>query len=111
MPTASLNSAAPGYFVRPAVAYRATQYELENTQPGEDKSPSRTLPIASLDTGLQFERDTGSHDKRKITLEPRMMYLYVPYRDQDQLPVFDTACPTSSRWSCSATTATSARTG
>ncbi len=24
------------------------------------------------------------------TLEPRMYYLYVPYRDQDDLPVFDT---------------------
>jgi LPS-assembly protein len=26
-----------------------------------------------------------------MTLEPRFMYLYVPYRNQDNLPVFDTA--------------------
>ena len=92
-PTASLNLSGPGYFVRPAVAYSATQYELDNTEPGEDKSPSRTLPIASLDTGLQFERDIDSAANRKITLEPRMMYLYAPYRDQNNIPVFDTALP------------------
>jgi LPS-assembly protein len=92
-PTVSLNLNGPGYFVRPAVAYRATQYELENTQPGEDKSPSRTLPIASFDTGLQFERDLGSAANRKLTLEPRLLYLYVPYRNQEDLPVFDTALP------------------
>ena len=93
MPTASLNLGGAGYFVRPSIAYRVTQYELDNTQPGEDKSPSRTLPIASLDTGLQFERDLGAAANRKLTLEPRMLYLYAPYRDQNKLPVFDTALP------------------
>ena len=92
-PTASLNLGGPGYFVRPSVTYSATQYELRNTQPGEDGSPSRTLPIASLDTGLQFERDMGSASDRKLTLEPRMLYLYAPYRNQNDLPVFDTALP------------------
>ena len=92
-PTASLNLGGPGYFVRPSVTYSATQYELDNTQLGEDKSPSRTLPIASLDTGLQFERDMGSASDRKLTLEPRMLYLYTPYRNQNDLPVFDTALP------------------
>jgi LPS-assembly protein len=92
-PTTSLNIEGPGYFVRPAVAYRATQYELSDTAPGQPSSPSRALPIASLDTGLQLERAAGSHDQRTVTLEPRVMYLYVPYRDQSQLPVFDTAVP------------------
>jgi LPS-assembly protein len=92
-PTTSLNIEGPGYFVRPAVAYRATQYELSDTVPGQPSSPSRSLPIASLDTGLQLERAVGSHDQRTVTLEPRVMYLYVPYRDQTDLPVFDTAVP------------------
>ena len=56
-------------------------------------SPSRTLPITSVDSGLLFERVAGSHDQRRLTLEPRLMYLDVPYRTQDQLPVFDTAVP------------------
>ncbi|MFL6600644.1 MAG: LPS-assembly protein LptD [Steroidobacteraceae bacterium] len=93
MPEASLNFDAPGYFVRPGIAWRGTQYQLDNTVPGEDRSPSRTLPIASLDTGLMFEREAGSHNQRTITLEPRAMYLYVPYRNQDQLPLFDTGLP------------------
>ena len=92
-PTASLNFVGPGYFVRPAIGYRATQYQLSNTVPGEPASPSRTLPIGSFDTGLELERAAGSHDQRTITLQPRAMYLWVPYRNQSQLPVFDTGVP------------------
>jgi LPS-assembly protein len=92
-PSTSLNIEGPGYFVRPSIAWRATQYQLSNTAPGEAASPSRTLPIASLDTGLHLERAAGSHDQRTIMLEPRVMYLYVPYRNQTDLPVFDTAVP------------------
>jgi LPS-assembly protein len=93
MPTVSLNLTEPGYFFRPALAYRATQYELSNTLPGENRTPSRNLPIASVDAGLQFERDLGAAAKHKLTLEPRMLYVYAPYRNQDQIPVFDTALP------------------
>ena len=92
-PKASLDFSGPGYFVRPSLSYSATQYELDHTLYNEDRSPSRTLPIASLDTGLQFERDMGSSANRRLTLEPRMLYLYVPYRNQNDLPVFDTALP------------------
>jgi LPS-assembly protein len=94
MPRVSLDVTGPGYFLRPAFAWRATQYQLDTLGPGQLlRSPSRTLPIASFDTGLVFERVSGSHDQRKLTLEPRILYLDVPYRGQDQLPVFDTALP------------------
>jgi len=92
-PGASLDLTGPGYFLRPALAWRATSYQLDDTAPGQPRSPSRTLPIASLDTGLVFEREAGSRNQRKLTLEPRIQYLDVPYRNQDQLPVFDTALP------------------
>ena len=92
MPTASLNFDGPGYFVRPAVAWRGTQYQLDDVPAGQDRSPSRTMPIASFDTGLFFERDPDASG-RKLTLEPRLLYLYVPYRRQDNLPLFDTALP------------------
>ncbi|HEY1491636.1 MAG TPA: LPS assembly protein LptD, partial [Steroidobacteraceae bacterium] len=92
MPRAMLDLTGPGYFARPGVAWRLTQYELDNLGPGlTDRSPSRVLPIASFDTGLVFEKSSGSRDQRRLTLEPRLLYLYVPYRNQDQLPVFDTA--------------------
>ena len=92
-PNVYLDLTGPGYFLRPAFAWRATQYELQDPYPGYPSSPSRNLPIASVDTGLIFERDSGSHSKHRLTLEPRILYLYVPYRDQDKLPVFDTALP------------------
>jgi LPS-assembly protein len=92
-PGTYLDLTGPGYFLRPAFAWRATQYELEDAVRGASSSPSRTLPIASVDSGLVFERDSGSHSKHRMTLEPRILYLYVPYRNQAQLPVFDTALP------------------
>ncbi|HUK00816.1 MAG TPA: LPS assembly protein LptD [Steroidobacteraceae bacterium] len=84
---------AVAYFIRSSFAWRYTQYELDNNAPGTSRSPSRTLPIASLDTGLRFERLVGAQGVRTLTLEPRLLYLYVPYRNQDSLPVFDTALP------------------
>jgi LPS-assembly protein len=47
---------------------------------------------ASLDSGLIFERDTawGGHAFTQ-TLEPRLFYLRTTRKDQDALPVFDTA--------------------
>lgn len=94
MPRMSLDVTGPGYFARPALAYRVTQYELDALAPGQyRRAPSRALPIGSFDAGLFFEKFTGSREQRKLTLEPRLFYLYVPYRDQQQLPVFDTALP------------------
>ncbi|MGH8267307.1 MAG: LPS-assembly protein LptD, partial [Steroidobacteraceae bacterium] len=92
-PGVSLDLTGPGYFVRPALAWRDTHYQLDDTAPGAPRSPSRSVPLASFDTGLTFERPTGSRDQRTLTLEPRILYLDVPYRKQDDLPVFDTALP------------------
>jgi LPS-assembly protein len=78
-------------FFIPKLAYRYTQYELEDVAPGADPSPSRSLPTVSLDSGLFFDRDTqiGSTALQQ-TLEPRLYYVYTPYREQDDLPIFDT---------------------
>ena len=84
----------PGLFRAPGARLARHPVRARQTPlPGSRRSPSRTLPIASFDTGLMFEREPGSHDQRTLTLEPRVLYLYVPYRNQDQLPVFDTALP------------------
>ncbi len=92
-PAVSLDFGSPSMFVRPGIAYRYTSYSLDDTAPGQDKSPSRGLPIASLDAGMVFERDSGSRGQRRLTLEPRLLYLNVPYRKQDDLPLFDTGVP------------------
>ncbi|MEY2854792.1 MAG: hypothetical protein RL030_1924, partial [Pseudomonadota bacterium] len=92
-PRVALRYEGAGYFLRPAVAFQATQYHLSDTAPGQDSSPLRTVPMASVDAGLLFERPVGSRASRRLTLEPRLLYLYVPYRNQDALPVFDTGVP------------------
>lgn len=80
-------------YVAASAAWRATAYSLSDAAPGIDASPLRTVPTVSLDTGLVLERAAGSRDDRLQTLEPRALFLYVPYRDQDDLPVFDTGLP------------------
>ncbi len=92
-PRVSLNLDGPGYFVRPAIAWRTTEYELSHTAPGQPSNPSRNLPIASVDAGLKLDRLIGRNGRRQIELEPRAMYLYVPYRNQNNLPIFDTGLP------------------
>jgi len=90
-PRLSLPVRHAAWYVEPAASVRYTAYNLDNTAPNADKSPSRTTPIASLDTGMFFERNGSWGDRDYVqTLEPRLFYLYVPKRDQDNLPVFDT---------------------
>jgi LPS-assembly protein len=92
-PRAGFDWSAPGFFVRPSAGYRYTQYSLRDVAPGTDDTPTRSLPFASLDAGLVFERASGSHGQRRLTLEPRALYLYTPFRAQDDLPLFDTGLP------------------
>lgn len=56
-----------------------------------NESPSRSVPIGSIDAGLFFDRETEIGGKSYLhTLEPRLFYLRVPYENQDDLPLFDT---------------------
>lgn len=80
-----------GVYLEPAASWRYTSYQLDDEALGRDSSPDRVAPIMSVDGGLIFERLSGSRQQRLTTLEPRFMYLYVPYRNQDDFPVFDTA--------------------
>jgi LPS-assembly protein len=91
-PHLGLDISAPGYFLRPDVAWDFTQYALRGAGP-DDPDPTRSLPVVSIDSGLKFERLQGANDAHTITLEPRAMYVYIPYRDQADLPLFDTATP------------------
>ena len=74
------------------LALRDTRDPLVNPLPvGGFDSVSRSMPMFSLDSGLVLERDDRYFGKGFIqTLEPRLYYLYIPYRNQDRIPVFDT---------------------
>jgi LPS-assembly protein len=69
-----------------------TQYDLGDYNTSPQNRYTRTLPITSIDSGLYFERQTNLFKQPLTqTLEPRLYYVYIPYRDQSKLPVFDTA--------------------
>jgi LPS-assembly protein len=102
------------WFVRPKLAYRYTAYQLDSgydlygyagrlgtggVSPFTQQSPSRSLPIVSIDSGLVFDRSTSLFGNSYTqTLEPRLYYLYVPYRNQNNLPVFDTSLMSFDYW-------------
>jgi LPS-assembly protein len=92
-PTVELPIGRPGWFITPAATLDYTQYELRDTLPGRITDPHRTVPIGSLDMGVVLERDMRGSSSRIQTLEPRLLYVHVPHRDQDDLPVFDTITP------------------
>jgi LPS-assembly protein len=90
-PTLAYPVRAPGYFLVPRVQWLGTWYDLDDPKRA-DPRPSRGLPLASVDGGLVFEREANWLGEASVqTLEPRLFYAYVPYRDQSNLPVFDTA--------------------
>lgn len=83
----------PGYFVTPNLSLNATTYSLANPAVISASQPSaftRVLPTLSVDSGLTFERETSFLGKAATqTLEPRLFYVYTPYRDQSLIPLFD----------------------
>jgi LPS-assembly protein len=64
----------------------------------QTESYTRVLPTLSLNATTVLEKPlslNGSEDTL-VTLEPRALYVYSPYKDQSNRPVFDSAQPTVS---------------
>lgn len=91
-------------YLTPKLGLHYTQYNLDKqsttlpdatgTTRTYDTSANRTLPIFSLDGGLAFERQASLFGQALTqTLEPRLYYLYVPYKDQSRMPIFDSGEP------------------
>ncbi len=84
-------------FIKPKIGFYYWSYDLSDTdalvRDAEFvEKDSRAIGYTSLDSGLLFDR-TFNNGKSTQTLEPRLFYLYVPYRDQENLPLFDTTLP------------------
>jgi LPS-assembly protein len=93
-PSISYPIVGAGWFVRPKLSYNSTSYALTDQAPGLPNSFNRNVPTVSVDSGLTFERSTTlfDHDYDQ-TLEPRLFYVYRPYRNQTQFPDFDSGIP------------------
>ncbi len=89
-PSFTLPLEAPYGYLTPKVGFNLTHYAVDpNATSFTDQS--RALPIVSADAGLVFERAVKVWDSPMLqTLEPRAYYVYIPYRDQSNIPVFDT---------------------
>ncbi|WP_341708581.1 LPS-assembly protein LptD [Halopseudomonas sp.] len=85
-------------FITPKVRTQSTYYDLDFDSradgfnyAGANNTPSSTIPVASLDAGLYFDRSTSWFGRNlRQTLEPRAFYLYAADEDQDDQPLFDT---------------------
>ncbi|MFO7603736.1 MAG: LPS assembly protein LptD [Gammaproteobacteria bacterium] len=96
MPSVRLPWQNEAMFFIPKLSLKATHYQLEQDYNGSDEH-SLTQPVFSFDSGVFLERDTRIAGVNLLhTLEPRLFYLYSPYRDQSQLPLFDSGVTTAS---------------
>lgn len=95
-PSLSRPFITPCSFFKPRLQYDILSYSLHlgNIDFGLNKptTPSRLIPMFDIDSGLIFEREFCAFNSSIVqTLEPRAFYLYVPYRDQNAFPIFDTS--------------------
>jgi LPS-assembly protein len=77
-------------FITPKLQLHASTYQFDAPLANGDSTASRVVPTFSLDSGLVFERDTSYLGQGfRQTLEPRLFYVYTPFRDQSKLPNYD----------------------
>ena len=87
VPALSVDLGDAGLRLTPRLAWWQTEYDLEQPDSTALK-PGRGVPVGSLDLLARFARPLASGGQQ--TLEPRLFYLNVPYREQDDIPLFDT---------------------
>jgi LPS-assembly protein len=96
-PELSLPLTTAGAFFTPTLKYKYAAWSLSDQAAGQTASLSRGIASVSVDSGLIFERDLslGGQSYRQ-TLEPRLYYLYNQYKNQNDIPLFDTSALTFS---------------
>ena len=92
-PTVAWSRRGAAWFFTARAGLHLREYSLDSPTPAlPERHLSYAIPITSVDAGLVFERDLNfGNTPLTQTLEPRAYYVYVPYRKQDNAPVFDTA--------------------
>lgn len=90
-PQVSYPMQSSAFFLTPKVGVHLSRYNINRRSSVEGESNfGRSVPIVSFDSGVIFERETTSGGKAQIqTLEPRVYFVKSSYRDQSEIPVFD----------------------
>jgi LPS-assembly protein len=82
----------PGWSVTPKLLLNAASYTLDRPMADGRRSASRVIPTLSIDSAWLLEREARWFGRDVIqTLEPRLLYVNTPFRDQTRLPNFDSA--------------------
>jgi len=88
-PSLSLPLQTSYAYFTPKLGVNVTRYKLDPNSSGFD-SQTRTLPIFTADSGVVLDRPTTIAGTAFLqTLEPRLYYVNIPFRDQSRIPVFD----------------------
>lgn len=83
----------PGWFFNSELKILQTNYHQSRLVDDSklEESVSRTLPKVRLHGGLNFDRlMQGFNNQLTQTLEPQMQYLYIPFKDQSTIGLYDT---------------------
>ena len=84
--------ATPGWTLVPKLAFNAAHYSVDKPLADGTRSASRLIPTFSVDSLWVLERDAIWFGRpTRQTLEPRLLYVNTPFREQRQLPNFDSA--------------------
>jgi LPS-assembly protein len=82
----------PSGWLVPRLALNVASYDLDQALPDGRRRLSRAIPTFSLDGGLTFERQAVAFGRAvRQTLEPRVLYIRTPWRDQSPYLSFDSA--------------------
>ena len=80
-------------FITPTIKYKLLNQRLQGTEQSDVLSVS--APSVSLDAGLFFDRQLKWGDSLlNQSFEPRLFYLYTPFRDQADFATFDATAMT-----------------
>ena len=75
-------------YIKPKVSTNLRSYNLNHSP---DNNKDIITPIFSIDSGVYLDRNINFLSQNYTnTLEPRLFYVYIPYKDQSVLPNFDT---------------------
>ncbi len=82
----------PGGWLTPRLSLNVAGYDLDQALPDGRTRLARAVPSFSLDGGLTFERTTTAFGRAlRQTLEPRVLYVRTPWREQSPYLSFDSA--------------------
>ena len=90
-PSLSLPLQTSFAYLTPKVGMHLTRYDFDQPSSGIPDQ-NRAVPLFSTESGMVFERNAALFGQSLLqTLEPKLYYVYIPTRNQNQIPVFDTA--------------------